>query len=224
MRKPIAWLTVPFLVLSLPGCRDHDDGESLSRLHDTMAAVKHSAEAVLVGKPPADRQGLATLSRQIAAADRDVDAAQQLANSLTESPTLQAAALDYLKAVRATVDQTRERCATAIALREAMVQDRGVSASIDQAQDEAALERARVDADAKAGAVAASVNHAGNAVVEQERRLESLVTALQRDAQPLAGYALVSHDALDAAMASNASPDRSLPVRISIDGDGSAGH
>jgi hypothetical protein len=201
MRKSLAGLVLSIL-LGLAGC-GHDDHEALTRLKGAMSEVKASAEAVLAGKQPLTRAGLAELSRQIAAADRAIDAAGETTAALKESPALEAVASDYLKAVRGAVDQTRDRYATAIALEEAKAADRSVSQSIHLAQDEAALERARVDADAKAGAVDAAVARAGNAVVERERRLEALMTALQHGAQPLAGYALVSHEALAAAMASN---------------------
>ena len=201
MRKTLAGLVLSML-LGLAGC-GHDDGEALTRLRGAMTEVKATAETVLAGKQPVTRVGLAELSRQIAAADRAIDAAQGAAGGLDESPALEAAAVDYLKALRGAVDQTRDRYVTAVALDEAKAADGSVSRSIDQAQDEASLERARIDADAKAGAVDAAVAQAGNAVVERERRLEALMTALQHGAQPLAGYALVSHDALAAAMASN---------------------
>jgi hypothetical protein len=203
MPKALAWLMLPIVLLGLSGCGGHGDADRLGRLHGALAAVKGSAEAVLTGKLPATREGLAALSSRIAAADRDVDAAQRLATSLTASPMVQAAALDYLKTLRGAVDQANERYATAIALDEAKAQDRSVSETIGRAQDEASLERARIDADDKAGAVAAAVNHAGNAVVERERRLEALMAALLHDARPLAGYALVSNEALAAAMAGN---------------------
>jgi hypothetical protein len=201
MRKSLVGLVLPTL-LSLAAC-GHDDRDALAGLKGAMREVKSSAEAVLAGRQPLTRAGLAELSRQIAAADRAIDAAQDAAARLEESPALEAAAIDYLKAVRGAVDQTRDRYASAIALDEAKAADRSVSQSIHQAQDEAALEQARLDANAKASAVDAAVARSGNAIVERERRLEALMTALQHGAQPLAGYALVSHEALDSAMANN---------------------
>jgi hypothetical protein len=195
-------LLLPVLLLGLAGC-GHGDEEASARLRGAMSDVKVTAEAVLAGKQPVTRAGLAALARQIAAADRAIDTAQETATALDESPALEAAALDYLKALRGAVDQSQERYGSAIALDEAKAADGSVSQAIHQAQDEAALEQARVDADAKAGAVDAAVAHAGNAVVERERRLEALMTSLQHGAQPMAGYPLVSHGALAAAMTSN---------------------
>jgi hypothetical protein len=203
MRKALAWVMVAIILLGLSGCLGHGEAEASRRLHGAMAAAKGSGETVLLGKLPVTRPGLAALSRQIAAADRDIDAAQQIAGSLSDSPMLEAAALDYLKALSNAVDHSRERYATAIALDEAKAQDRTVPEAIGRAQDEASLEQARVDADNKAGAVATAVDRAGDAVIEHERRLDALMTALLHDGRSLAGYALVSNEALAAAMASN---------------------
>ena len=211
MRKTLAGLMLPIFLLAVAGCGRGDAG-ALARLDGALSAVKASAESVLTGKPPTTPAALADLARRISAADSAIDAAQQQVGSLNESPALQAAALDYLEAVRGAVDQTRDRYATAIALQQALEQDRTVSATIGRAQDEAALELASADANAKAGAVDAAVSKAGNAVVEREHRLDAVLTALQRDAQPLARYALVSHDALAAAMASNVAPTRATPM------------
>jgi hypothetical protein len=211
MRKMLAGLILPIVFLGLSACGRSDE-EALARLKGAMADVKTTAEAVLAGKQPVTRPGLAELVQRIDAADQAVDEAKQTASSLDESSTLRAATLDYLDAVRGAVDQARDRYATAITLDEARAADATVSQSIHQAQDEAALERASAEANAKAGALDAAVSKAGNAVVERERRLESLMTALQRGGPSLAGYPLVSHDALAAAMANNVSatpPSRS---------------
>jgi hypothetical protein len=201
MRKRLAGLVLPIL-FGLASC-GHDDAAASAQLKTAMSDVKAAAEAVLAGRQPVTRAGLAELSRQIVAADQAIDKADDAARALEESPGIEAAALDYLKSLRQAVDQTRDRYASAITLDEAKAADLSVSQAIHQAQDEATLERARVDADTKAGAVDAAVALAGNAVVERERRLEALMTALQHGAQQLPGYSLVSHDALATAMASN---------------------
>src|SRR5580698_8898151 len=144
MRRGFARLTVMAAVVGLPACHGHDDAEAQRRLHGAMVTVKGSADAVLAGNHDASRESLATLARQIEAADRDIEAAQSLVGSLAESSVTQAALRDYLSALRGAVDQTHERYATAVALEQARVSDRTVSAGITQAQDEAALERARV--------------------------------------------------------------------------------
>ncbi len=216
MHKPLARWMLPILLFVVAGC-GNDDAKTVAQLKAEMGEVKTSAEAVLTTKQPKARPDLAALARQIAAADQLLDAAQRTATSLTDAPTLKAAALDYLKTVRGAVDQTSDRHSAAIDRADAIAQDSTVSAAIGGAQDEAALERASADANAKASALAAAVSHEGNAVIERERRLEAVLTALQHNAQPLAGYPLVSHEALDAAMAGNVTSDRSVPVRISID-------
>lgn len=202
MGRALAWLMLP-AALALAACHSRDDVAALSQLHGAMASVKGSAESVLTGKPALTNEGLAQLSSQIAVVDRDIASAERIASSLTHSSVTQAAVLGYLKAVRDAVDQSRDRYATAIALDEAKAQNQTVSASFAQAQDQAAMERARVEANHKAGALAAAVDHAGNAVIERERRLDALMSLMLRDARPLSGYALISNNALGAAMASN---------------------
>lgn len=202
MRKKLMGLLLPIALIGLAACGRGDE-EALGALKGAMTEVKVSAEAVLASKQPVTRPGLAGLVRQIEAADRSIDSTRQIATSLAEASGVRAAVLDYLGALRGAVDQSRDRYATAIALDEAKAQDRTVSTSIDQARDEVALERASTDANAKAAALDVAISKAGDAIVERERRLGLLVTALQKQTQPLTGYALVSHDALAAAMASN---------------------
>ena len=204
VRTLLSGRILPILLLGLAGCGRGDEA-SLGMLRNAMTEVKTSAEAVLAGRPPLTRPGLAGLLRQIGTADRSIDGTLQIATALGEASTVRAAALDYLAAVRGAVDQTRDRYSTAIALDEAKAQDRTVSASIAQAGDEATLERASSEANAKAAALDAAINKSGDAIVERERRLGILVTALQRDTLPLTGYDLVSHEAVAAAMASNVS-------------------
>src|SRR5579862_1055686 len=165
MHRTLARLMLPILVLGTAGCGRSDE-TSLGTLRNAMTEVKASAEAVLARKQPLTRTELAGLVRQIGTSDRAIDGARQIATSLGEGSTVRAAALDYLAVLRAAIDQSRERYATAITLDEAKTQDRTVSASIDQARDAAALEQASADANAKASALAAAVDKAGNAIVE----------------------------------------------------------
>jgi hypothetical protein len=218
MRERWAKAILPVLLLGLAGCGNHDP-ETMAQLKSAMTEVKTSAETVLTGEAPKDRSALAIIAQRVAAADRALDRAQDTATALEDAPSLEAAALDYLRAVRGAVDQTRDRYATEIDLAEAARQDSTVSAAIGQAQDAASLERASAEANAKASALAAAVNHAGNAVVERERRLEALMTVLQHNGQSLAGYALVSHDALATAMANNVAPNRAIPLAVSGAGE-----
>lgn len=205
MGRPFGgWMLLAALA-ALSACHHTDEAATVGELHREMSAVKQSAEVVLTGKPALTRQSLAQLGSQIAAADRDIAAAEGTASSLTESSNTRATVLGYLKAVRDAVDQSRDRYASAIALEEAKLQDRSVSASFARAQDQATLEQARIEANHKAGALAAAVDHAGNAVVEREQRLDALMTAMLRAARPLSGYPLVSNDALAVAMANNVS-------------------